>query len=67
MPLSDSHKHLGMVLDRKLNVKCYLSEKISNANKGIGIIQLLYNFLPRATLDYGDVIYDDSSIFCQMI
>ena len=47
---SDSHKHLGMILDSKLNFKCHLSEKISKANKGIGIIKRLYNFLPRATL-----------------
>ena len=64
---SDSHKHLGMMLDRKLNFKCHLSEKISKANKGIGIIKRLYNFLPRATpvniyktfvrphLDYGGI------------
>ena len=78
---SDSHKHIGMILDSKLNFKCHLSEKISKANKGIGIIKRLYNFLPRATLvniyktfvrphlDYGDVIYDNSSneTFCQMI
>ena len=78
---SDSHKHLGMILDSKLNFKCHLSEKISKANKGIGIIKRLYNFLPRATLvniyktfvrphlDYGDVIYDNPSnvTFCQMI
>ena len=56
-------------------------KKISKANKEIGIIKRLYNFLPRATLvniyktfvrpylDYGDVIYDNSSneTFCQMI
>ena len=70
-----------MILDRKLNFKCHLSEKISKANKGIGIIKRLYNFLPIATLvniyksfvrphlDYGDVIYDNPSneTFCQMI
>ena len=78
---SDSHKHLGMILDSKLNFKCHLSKKISKANKGIGIIKRLYNFLPRATLvniyktfvrphlDYWDVIYDNPSneTFCQMI
>ena len=70
-----------MILDSKLNFKCHLSEKISKANKGIGIIKRLYNFLPRATpvniyktfvrpnLDYGDVIYDNCSneTFCKMI
>ena len=78
---SDSHKHLGMILDSKLNFKKHLSEKISKANKGIGIIRRLYKFLPRASLvniyrafvrphlDYGDIIYDNSSnaTFSQMI
>ena len=64
---TNSHKHLGMILDSKLNFKNHLSEKISKANKGIGIIRRLYNFLPRASLvniyrafvrphlDYGDI------------
>ena len=47
---SDSHKHLGMILDTKLNFMCHLSEKISKANKGIGIIKRLYDTPPRATL-----------------
>ena len=78
---TNSHKHLGMILDSKLNFKNHLSEKISKANKGIGIIRRLYNFLPRASLvniyrafvrphlDYGDIIYDNSSnaTFSQMI
>ena len=68
---TNSHKHLGMILDSKLNFKNHLSEKISKANKGFGIIRRLYNFLPRASLvniyravvrahlDYGDIIYDN--------
>ena len=35
----DSHKHLGMILDEKLNCKIHLSEKISKANKGLGVIK----------------------------
>ena len=69
---SDSHKHLGLILDKKLNFKNHLSEKISKANKGLGVIKRLYKFLPRASLvniyrafvrphlDYGDIIYDNS-------
>ena len=33
------YKHLGMILDSKLNFKCHFREKISKANKGIGIIK----------------------------
>ena len=46
---TDSHKHLGMILDSKLSFIKHLKEKISIANKGIGIIRRLYNFLPRFT------------------
>ena len=70
---TNSHKPLGMILDCKLNFKNHLSEKISKANKGIGIIRRLYKCLPRTSLvniyrafvrphlDYGDIIYDNSS------
>ena len=62
--------HLGITLDRKLNFDHQLKEKISKANKGIGIIRRLYNIIPRALLitiykfyirphlDYADVNYD---------
>ena len=67
----DSQKHLGMVLDKKLTFSHHLREKISKANKGIGLITRLYKYLPRKTLiniykafvrphlDYGDIIYDN--------
>ena len=47
---SNSHNNLGMTLDSKLNLNNHLSEKISKANKGIGIIRRLYKFLPRTSL-----------------
>ena len=62
-----------MILDKKLTFGHHLKEKISKANKGIGLITRLYSFLPRKTqtniykafirphIDYGDVIYDDPS------
>ena len=46
----ESHKHLGMILDKKLSFDHHLREKNSKANKGIGLIKRLYNFLPRLTL-----------------
>ena len=71
---TDSHKHLGIILDSKLSFVNHLKEKISIVNKGIGIIRRrLYNCLPRFTLiniykayvrpllDYGDIIYDNYS------
>ena len=65
-----SHKHLGLILDSQLNFQCHMKEKISKANKGIGLIKKLYCFLPRHSLisiykmfvrphlDYADIIYD---------
>ena len=75
------HKHLGLVLDEKLTFGYHLSEKISKANKGIGLIKRLYFHLPRKSLlsiyksfirphlDYGDLIYDQphNDTFCRMI
>ena len=63
-------KHLGLTLDKKLNFNHHLNEKISKAMKGIGLIKILYHYLPRKSLltiyrsyvrshlDYCDVIYD---------
>ena len=70
-----------MVLDKKLTFNHHLKEKISKANKGIGLITRLYPYLPRKTLvniykafvrphlDYGDIIYDNPSndTFCHKI
>ena len=65
-------KHLGLILDEKHTFGHHLNEKISKANKGIGLIKRLYSYLPRKSLlviyksfirpllDYGDVIYDQS-------
>ena len=65
----ESHKHLGVILDSKLNFNYHFNEKISKARKGIGIIKYLSSFTPNKTLDqiykmyvrphldYCDVIY----------
>ena len=74
-------KHLGLILDNKLNFAHHLNEKISKANKGIGLIKRLYYHLPRKSLltiyksfirphlDYCDVIYDQphNDTLCKMI
>ena len=67
----ESHKHLGMIIEKNLSINHHIKEKISKANKGIGRINHLYDYLPRHTLvniykafirphlDYGDIIYDN--------
>ena len=74
-------KHLGLILDKKLNFDHHLNEKISKAMKGISLIKRLYYYLPRKSLltiyrsyirphlDYCDVIYDQphNASFCSKI
>ena len=63
------HKHLGLILDPKLNFAAHLREKTGTAKKGIGMIKHLRLYLPtkalnliykarvRSHLDYCDFIY----------
>ena len=78
---ASSQKHLGMILDEKLNFAPHLKEKCLKFNKGIEVIKKLQNILPRQPLltiyksfvrphfDYGDIIYDQpkNESFCQSI
>ena len=78
---SSNQKHLGMILDNKLNFNEHINEKVTKANKGIGIIRKLRPCLPRSSLltiyksfirphlDYGDVIFDQpyNESFCQKL
>ena len=61
-------KHLGILLDEKLNFKQNIDSAISNVNKGMSVIKKLRHNLPRKSLvtiykaflrlliDYGDII-----------
>ena len=63
------HKHLGLILDSKLTFAKHISQKISIARKGIGIIKYMSSYAPTKTLDqiykifvrphmdYCDIIY----------
>ena len=63
------HKHLGMIVDSKLNFQSHIKEAIMKARRGIGIICFLskyvsrdvldqiYKLYVRPHLDYGDIIY----------
>ena len=68
-----SQKHLGMILDTKSNFQEHIKNILTKVNKTIGLLRKLQNILPRESLltifksfvrphiDYGDVIYDQSS------
>ena len=74
-------KHLGIHLDEKLNFNHHVEEKITKANKGIGVIKKLSNILPRDAWltiyksfvrphsDYGDISYDQpqNESFCNKL
>ena len=67
---SSNHKHLGMVLDTRLDFNLHLKNVQNKVNKTIGLLRKLQNTLPRTSLitifksfirpllDYGDIIYD---------
>ena len=78
---SSNQKHLGLILDEKLNFKQHIDSAISKINKGIAVIKKLrYNVLRkslitiykaflRPLIDYGDIIYDQAQheSFCEKL
>ena len=74
-------RHLGILLDEKLNFKQHIDSAISKVNKGISVIKKLRHNLPRKSLvtiykaflrpliDYGDIIYNQpqNKPFCEKI
>ena len=66
---SSEHKHLGMILDHKLDFQSHIREVILKARRGIGLIKYLSKYVSREVLDqvyklyirphldYGDIIY----------
>ena len=67
---TSTHKHLGMMLDTKLDFSLHLKNVQNKINKTIGFLRKLQDTLPRTSLitifrsfirphlDYGDIIYD---------
>ena len=67
---ASQQKHLGLLLDEKLNFKEHVDSTISKLDRGIAVLKKLRYSLPRKSLitiykallrpllDYGDIIYD---------
>ena len=67
---STNHKHIGMILDTKLDLQEHLNDKLSKISKTIGLLRKLQKIFTRAPLlaiyrsfitpdlDYGDIICD---------
>ena len=51
---STNHKHLGMILDTKLDFQ----EHLGKISKTIGLLRKVNKSFIRSHLDYGDIIYD---------
>ena len=62
------HKHLGLILDSKLTFANHISEKISKARKGIGVLKYLSSYVPVKTLDQIYKMYVRPHLdFCDVI
>ena len=73
------HKHLGVLLDQKLNFKQHIDTTILKINKCVSVIKKLRHSLPQKSLttiykaflrpfiDYGDIILDQpqNESFCE--
>ena len=44
---ANQQRHLGIILDEKLNFKSHIDKVLTKASKGIAVIKRLRNFLPR--------------------
>ena len=67
----ESTKHLGIILDQKLNFREHIMEAIEKAKKGLSLMKFLSNLVNRKTLvltytmhvrphlEYGDIIFHD--------
>ena len=65
----ETHKHFGLLFDKRLAFDRHVKEMVQRAIKGIGLITRLRRYLPRNSLlticrafirpqlDYGDVVY----------
>ena len=78
---SSYQKHLGIILNEKLNFKQHIDSALSKVNKGISVIKKLCHILPRKSfvtiykaflrplLNYGDIICDQphNVSFCEKL
>ena len=65
----NDHKHLGLALDSKLTFVNHISEKVSKALKGVGVIKYLSSYVPvKKTLDQIYKMYVGLHLdFCDVI
>ena len=71
--LVDSHTHLGLTLDRKLDWKLHVSKTCTKASQRLSNIKRIRHLIPRGSavtlyktlvrpiMEYGDIIFDNAS------
>ena len=64
----NEHKHLGLILDSKLTFANHITEKLTKARKGVGVIKYLSSYVPVKTLDQIYKMYVRPHLdFCDVI
>ena len=51
MKAVEEHKHIGLILDKRLNFNSHISAQIKKANKGVGAIKCMSKYANRKTLE----------------
>ena len=67
-------KHIGMLLDSKLNFEKHVEDKLAKTNQGLGMmkhikkwvssktLEQIYKLYVRPNLDYGDILYHSAEL-----
>ena len=53
----NEHKHIGLILDSKLTFENHITEKLTKARKGVGVIKYLSSYVSVKILDQIYMIY----------
>ena len=60
----NEHKHLGMILDSKLNFQSHIRAAILKARRGIGLIRYLSKYVSRNVLNLAYKLYVRPHLDC---
>ena len=70
----DETKHLGLILDSKLNFESHLEEKLAKARSGLGmmiqlkkwaslpVLETIYKLYVRPHIDYCDIVFHSATL-----
>ena len=70
----DDTKHLGMILDSKLNFDEHMKDKLAKARRSLGVMKQMkkwidknalenpYKLYTRPHVEYGDLVFDNADL-----